>query len=347
MPEDMNQQIRKRLMNQMGAGNTGIVGPPPPPDPPQAPPGSRPGAENTFLPASARQTLTAQPQQNMASFGGGPAAPASSFNREGFRDAWMGTGTDVGAQNALLGQHGLTADQAGRVRLPTGEMLDLRIGAKEGRNQAGWTTVAGEESKYGQGGGGGGGGYGGGPSGPGGGAGGAGGGFQDQIRQLLMTQLQGLSKPIDENDPAIAGELASQSRGIERDRQARRAAMAERAASQGLLSGGASSGAFDADVASGFEDASQRKSDVRSQLFARELGSRRNQLAQMLSLATQSGDAESARALQLQLGQMDNELRKMGLSEQARQFNDQFGLQAGQFQYQKDRDVAQFGAGGF
>lgn len=175
---------------------------------------------------------------------------------------------------------------------------------------------------------------------------GGGGGFNDQIRALLMQQLQGASQPISANDPTIAGELQAQERGLERNRQDRRAAMAERAASQGLLAGGASSGAFDTDVASGFEEKGQALSGLRAQVFQRELQSRRQQMSQMLGMALQSGDTEAARALQLQMVQMDNELRRAGLGEQARQWNDQFGLAGAQFQYGKDKDLALFGAGG-
>lgn len=278
---------------------------------------------------------------------GGAAGGGGPFDREGFRDAWMSTGSDAARQNALLQQHGLTPDAAGRVRLPTGETIDLRLGARAGGTQATWTGVAGGESKPGQAGFGGGGPLGGPGGGPGGG-GGAGGpqDFQGQLRARLLEQLTNLSKPISADDPTIAGELQAQERGLERNRQDRRAAMAERAAAQGLLSGGASSGAFDADLASGFEDKGQAMSGLRSQLFGRELQNRRGQLANMLGMALQSGDAEAARALQLQLGQMDNELRRLGLSEQARQFNDQFGLEGARFRAQQDRDLALFGAGG-
>lgn len=364
---EFDQQVKQRLVNRMG-GNTGIVGPQmdqapaPPPPPGQGP--TRQGMSANVGPArqamsagapnvgQARQAMSAPGAgPNMASaYGGAPSGGGQPFQREQFRDAWMGTGSDANAQNALLSQHGLRPDGAGRVTLPTGEVIDLRLGARAGGTQATWTGVDGGGAKIGQaGGGGGGGGYGAGPGGGGapGAGGGPGGGFQDQIRSLLMSQLQGLSKPITDQDPAIAGELQSQERGAERARQERRAAMAERAAQSGLLAGGASSGAFDADVASGFEDKANRLSDVRSQLFGRELQNRRGQLAQMMNMALQSGDAESARALQLQLGQMDNELRRLGIQEGARQFDDSFGLQAGRFAYEKDRDLAQFGAGGF
>ena len=186
---------------------------------------------------------------------------------------------------------------------------------------------------------------------------GAGGSFNDQVRQRLMQQMDQAGRPISADDPTIAGELQSQERGLERNRQDRRAAAAERGAAQGTLLGGASSGAFDAEVASGFEDKGAALSGIKAQLFGRELQGRRQQMSQMLQMAVQSGDNEQARALQLQLGQMDNEIRRYGISEGGRQFDrglgensrqwdDQFGLAGGRFQYEKDRDLAGYGAGG-
>jgi hypothetical protein len=169
--------------------------------------------------------------------------------------------------------------------------------------------------------------------------------FQNQIRALLMQQLQQFSQPVDANDPQIAKEMQAQSNVLERTRQDRRAAAAERAAADGLLNGGQGSGSFEGDVASGYEDKGNALTGIQSQLFGREIQSRRDKMAQLMSLAVQSGDADSARALQMQIAQMDDQLKRLGLAQSQSQFNDQFGLSAGQFQYQKDRDAALAGLG--
>jgi len=170
-------------------------------------------------------------------------------------------------------------------------------------------------------------------------AGSAGGGsFQDQTRALLMQQLQQSSQPISANDPQIAGELEAQKRLIDRNRQDRRAAGAERMAAEGLNSGGAGSGAMDSEIASGFEDAGQQKTAIQSQLFGRELQNRRAQMSQLLQMALQSGDQEQARQLQLQMQQIDNQLRKS-------QWDDSYGLQTQDAQYQRDRDAARAKSG--
>jgi hypothetical protein len=200
-----------------------------------------------------------------------------------------------------------------------------------------------------------GGGAGGGAGAPGGagaggaaGAAGAAGGvspFNQQARDFLMAQLTGLSKPVTADDPSIAPEMQAQERLLERNRQDRRAASAERAAADGLLNGGAGSGSFEGEVASGYEDKGQQLSGIQAKLFGREIQSRRDKVAQLLSMAMQSGDAESARALQLQMATMDDQIKRLGLAQNQSQWNDSFGLDAGKFNYQKDRDVALAGLG--
>ena len=169
--------------------------------------------------------------------------------------------------------------------------------------------------------------------------------FSDQVRQILLGQLGGLTGPVTSNDPAIKAEMDAQTAGADRLRREQRAADAERQAMNGLLNGGQSSGAFEQNVASGFEGEQQQLSGVRAQLFTREIQSRRQQVAQLLAQAMQSGDQESQRNLQYQLALMDDALRRLGLAQNQSQFNDTFGLEAGRFQYQKDRDLAQYGAG--
>lgn len=169
--------------------------------------------------------------------------------------------------------------------------------------------------------------------------------FQQQIRDFLMQQMAGLAKPVTADDPAISGELAAQRNMLERNRQDRRAASAERAAADGLLNGGQGSGSFEADVASGYEDKGTALSGIQAQLFGREIQARRDKLAQYVNMAMQSGDAESARALQLQLANMDDQLQRLNLNQRQSQHNDTFGLDAARFGYGKDRDAFLFGSG--
>lgn len=271
--------------------------------------------------------------------GGGSSAPQPGVSREQYRDAWMGSGAkSMDDLKRFVAQYGgqIISDN-GTVRTPYGFDIDMLIGAKGAAAggsaaSAGWTSLGG----------------GGGGAAPGAGgapAGGDGNDFTSQVRKMLMDQLTKLSAPVTAEDPTIANEMQAQSRVAERGRQDRRSASAERAAMQGYLSGGASSGAFDADVASGYQDKTQGLQDLQGQLFTREITARRGQLSQMLQLAVQTGDAESTRALQLKIAEMDAALRRAGLSESARQHDDSFGLDAAKYKYGQDRDLALYGFG--
>lgn len=98
-------------------------------------------------PTTAPVLGTAQaPDKNafMAGYAGtAPPSPAA-WDVNAFRNAWLGTGSDVNAQNALLSQYGLSIAPNGTVRLPDGTMVDLRYGAKAGINSAQWLVHGGE-----------------------------------------------------------------------------------------------------------------------------------------------------------------------------------------------------------
>jgi hypothetical protein len=98
---------------------------------------------NMGQPAPIQYQPPAQPSQPATA---APAPTPAPFDRTAFRDAWMSTGSDRGRQDALLQQYGLTLDPAGRATLPTGEIIDLRYGAKAGGTQATWTGAGGTQN---------------------------------------------------------------------------------------------------------------------------------------------------------------------------------------------------------
>ncbi len=299
-------------------------------DPSQRPPSAAP------IPPSATPPIDPTQVQKMEQVG--HDGVWNGMNREQWRDAWMSQGTmDAQAMDAWMASHGATKmGDNGTFLTPFGEVLDLGTGYKTGHPTAGWTPP---------GGGGGGGGTG---AGGGDGVGGAGTGgtsFQDQIRAMLLDQLKKAGQPVDLNDPALKAELDTQGNALEQTRRDRRGAAAERAAMQGLLSGGQSSGAFDSEVASGFEDKANNQSAVIANMYGREMQAKRTQMQNLLNMAVQSGDAESARALQLKIAEMDAELKRMGLAQSQSQWNDSFGLSAAQFEYLKNRDLLGYGTG--
>lgn len=278
------------------------------------------------------------------------AAPKSPFNREQFRDAWMSTGTDVNRQNELLNMHGLTADGAGRFTLPTGEVIDGRIGARAGINQAAWTGV-GPTAGPGGDGGSGGGGYGQ-TSGSIGGAGGAGaGGFMGSVREQLMKILQQSQQPVDANSDQITVPMEAAQNEAQRQLEGEQKALAEAQYAQGR---GSASNELTQGIQQSRERVAGSLGNLRGQLLQRVAEQRVGQLQQALSLAVASGDAEAARALQMQLAQMQNSLQRaslsegarqfdLGLGERRRQFDDSFGLDAARFRYQQDRDLVNAG----
>ncbi len=177
---------------------------------------------------------------------------------------------------------------------------------------------------------------------PGAAAGAAGGGsFQDQTRALLMAQMQGLSGPVDGNDPAISAAMQAAQLEADRGHDLTRKDQAERMYAEG----GLNSNALGQAVQQSRERGAQGLSTLRGDLMMREVTNRRTQMAQLLSQALQTGDQESARALQMQLAQMDDRVRRLSLAQQQSQHDDSYGLNVQDAAYARDRDAARAKSG--
>jgi len=142
-----------------------------------------------------------------------------------------------------------------------------------------------------------------------------------QTRQLLMEQLGAASRPVSATDPGIAPILDAQRLALQRSSERQRSQMAARLANENLLD----SGTFDTGML-GIEQArGEAMAGFTGDILNRELNARREQLTQLLAMAVQSGDAESARQIQTQLAaitaQMDDRYRYAALAEGARQFD--------------------------
>lgn len=254
--------------------------------------------------------------------------PIGGFDRQKFRDAWMsGSGSlDDFVKNNSSFASGVSVNKD-RATLPTGEVLDL-VGDIGGRNSHEWTgTGYNAQGVADQGGGGA-------PSSFSGGGGGGvpqGSEFQQQVRAQLMAQLGQLSQPVTGQDPAISGVNQAYRVARERSAQQERGAAAERAAFSGLNSGGQGSGSYDSAAQGIQEQAGQDIAGHDAGVVMQEVQQRRGALQNLLQMALQTGDAESARALQLQIAQMDNQLRQSQLAQQGSQFNAQLGQQASQW----------------
>lgn len=271
-------------------------------------------------------------------------APVSPWDRTGFRDSWMGTGNNVGAQDALLKQYGINLSGNGTGTLPSGEIMDLRRGARAGDNTAQWMGVGemrnGQASYY--------------P--PGGGAapqaspvGGGGGQLDGAFRDALLKAMQGANTPYDANAPQNASQQNAYN--VQRDRAAQqeRAAMAERSAFNGLNSGGAGSGGFETGLQGIYENAGQDKAGQAAQLAQQDYQAKRQDLAHALDLANSVGARQEAAALQMQLSQLDNQYRYAALGQQQGQFEDQMAYNWTDWQTNQNRQnlLTGMGGGGF
>lgn len=248
---------------------------------------------------SAQPSATSQP------------SPAQQWNREQFRDAWLGTGTDVARQNELLGQYGITLDAAGRGRLPSNDLLDLRYGAKAGINRATWTAVND-------------------PSTPGfenyasqqqpaassadsGGSAGLSDPRADQLFNMLLGRAQqGLA--IDRNDPRIRAQSDAYAANAERSRRNYLADLAEQEGPIANLRGeqrlsaermGQATGAFEAE------------------LLGRELTARREEIAQALASMQGLLTTDQQLTLQRELALIDDATRRLQIDQQGQQFGQQ------------------------
>jgi hypothetical protein len=235
-----------------------------------------------------------------------PKPPPSPWDRNSFRDAWMGTGTDVGRQDQLLSQYGIQISGNGTATLPSGEIMDLRIGARSGQNLAGWTGVGevhnGVSSFYSNSGGGGGAQAPAMPPGP----------PQNQHDpkwDALYQQLMDRSKQtenLDPSDPIISGQVNAYS--AQQDRS-RRNYLADLAESAGPYASGAQLG----QARQTSEAVGQNVGNFQSQLMGRELQARRQEIQDALSQMGGMLTEDQRIALQRELGYMNDATQRFGI----------------------------------
>lgn len=155
--------------------------------------------------------------------------------------------------------------------------------------------------------------------------------YQAQLRSALMQKIQEFSAPVTGSDPAVAAVNQTYDAGVGRAAQAQRAQSAERAAFEGLNSGGQGSGSFDTELNGITEQAGQDMASHDSGVVLQQIQQRQALLQSFLQMAVQSGDTQSAQALQLQIAQMDDQIRQQQLTQSGSQFNAQLGQQQSQF----------------
>lgn len=150
-------------------------------------------------------------------------------------------------------------------------------------------------------------------SGAAGGGAGQAGGYNDAIHSAILKLLDRGFSPVDSNDPQIAGPTTAFRNQAQYGADRNREALAERAAQEGM-----GSGAFDTAVQSGNEKAAMDTASYAGNLQVQELQARRNDIATALQFA----QGEDAQALSLQLARMDDQIKRLSLSQNESQFVD-------------------------
>jgi hypothetical protein len=173
----------------------------------------------------------------------------------------------------------------------------------------------------------------GGASAGGGAAAGVGAGAGDDraaVRAMLMEQLKAASGPIDPNSGGIGEAMTGARLEADRASQMERSALAERRAANGDTSGS---------LEMGIQQSAERNAvglgGLRAKLIQQEYTAQRQKFMDLMQLATASGDAQSAREIQMKLSELDAAVRREGL-----------GLDAAKYEAYLNQDAAKAGLNG-
>lgn len=132
--------------------------------------------------------------------------------------------------------------------------------------------------------------------------------WTDQMRQELLRQLGVASQPVTGDDPTISQTMSGARLEEERAQEMERRALSERLFAGGDLNSNSGQQA----VQQSAERTAGKMASLKGNLMQQELLSRRDTMRQLLAQAMQSGDAESARQVQIQLSNLEALLRREG-----------------------------------
>lgn len=135
--------------------------------------------------------------------------------------------------------------------------------------------------------------------------------FINQIRQLLMSRLQSAGQPVDPNDPSITAPLTAARDEATRTSDKERTDLAENL----YANGGLNTDAISQKIQQSGEKNALGLGSLRATLITRELASRKDELKSLLQMAVQSGDAQSAQAIQMQMAELDAQVKREGLGD--------------------------------
>lgn len=181
--------------------------------------------------------------------------------------------------------------------------------------------------------------------------------YNEQMRQILLSQIQGLKAPTTAEDPEVAPAIGAFNTQSQRDQATNRDALAERYYAQGDNGSALNSGGFNTSVQQGLEKSAGDRANFTGSTILAVAQQKRSQLQQMLTTATNAGLTDAAQQIQAKIAELDANLRQQGISNQASQFtqsqgqqNSQFGdslgLNYAQLIAQENRDALLAGLGG-
>lgn len=124
------------------------------------------------------------------------------------------------------------------------------------------------------------------------------------MREILMSQLGEATRPVDVNDPTLQRILGPQRVQLQRAAERQRSQAMARLASENL----ADSGTADTMLNAIEQQRGEAAAALTGRVLSQELSARRDQVARLLQLAMQTGDAEAARTLSGQLNLINQQL---------------------------------------
>lgn len=135
--------------------------------------------------------------------------------------------------------------------------------------------------------------------------------FLDQIRALIQQRLQSVSTPVDPNAPEISASLSAAQDQNARQSKLERSQLAERLYGQGQ--GALNTDALTRNIQQSNEKNATSQATLKSTLIMNEYNQKASELQNLLQLAVSSGDADSARMVQLQLAALQAQVQREGI----------------------------------
>lgn len=124
------------------------------------------------------------------------------------------------------------------------------------------------------------------------------------MREILLSQLGEATRPVDVTDPTLQRILGPQRVQLQRSAERQRSQAMARLAAENL----ADSGTADTMLNAIEQQRGEAAAALTGRVLSQELSARRDQVARLLQLAVQTGDAEAARTLSGQLNLINQQL---------------------------------------